>query len=69
MVDRLYPSTNPSSGRFRKSGLYATVRGECGNGRGGCINGRGHGRGRGGRSERGIGGCGQVSCEGGRGEN
>ena len=36
---RLYPTTNPSSGCFRKSVIYATVRGDRGRGRGGLFNG------------------------------
>ena len=50
VVARLYPSANPSSGRFRKRSIYDAGRGNRGGGRGGCFNGRGCGRGRGGRS-------------------
>ena len=49
MVARIYPSANPSSGRFRNLSIYAAGRGEHGNGRGGHFNGRGCVRGRGGR--------------------
>ena len=49
VVARLYSSVNPSSGRFRKSSIYAAGRGDRGGGRGGRFNGRGRGRGRGGR--------------------
>ena len=51
MVTRIYPSTNPSSGRFRKRSIYAAGREYCGSGRGGSFNGRGCDRGLG---ERGV---------------
>ena len=35
VVSRLYPSSNPSSGRFRKRSICATGCGDCGSGRGG----------------------------------
>ena len=41
LVARIYPSANPSSGRFRKRSIYATGRGDHGDGRGGRFNGRG----------------------------
>ena len=53
MIARLYPSDNPSSGRFRKRSLYAASRGYRGSRRGVSFNGRGIGRGSGGRGGRG----------------
>ena len=47
VVERIYPSDNPSSGRFRKRSIYAAVCGDRDGGRGGSFNGRGRGRGRG----------------------
>ena len=55
MVSRLYPSTNPSSGRFRKCSIYDAGRGDRGGGIGGRFNDRVRGRGRGGRGGRGRG--------------
>ena len=46
LVLRIYPYTNPWSGRFRNCGTYATGSGKCGSGRGRFFNGRGHVRGR-----------------------
>ena len=46
VIEILYPYNNPSSGRFRKRGIYATDRGDRGSGRGGRLNGQGHGSGR-----------------------
>ena len=63
MVARLYPSSNPSSGRFRNFIIYAAGRGDRGGGRGGRLNGRGCGRGRVGIGGRGRGG----NVQGGRG--
>ena len=65
MVARIYPSDNPTSGRLRKSSIYAAVRGDRDDGRGGSFNGSGSGRGHGGRGGRGRvghvqGGCGGV---------
>ena len=45
VVARLYPSTNPSSGRFRKRSIYDAGHGDRDGGRGGSFNGRGCGRG------------------------
>ena len=56
MGARLYPSNNPSPGRFRKRSIYAASRGDRGRERYGRFNGRGLGRGRRGRGERGRGG-------------
>ena len=53
VVARLNPYDNHSSGRFRKSSIYASRRGERGDGRGGSFNVRGRVRGRGGRGGRG----------------
>ena len=55
VVARLYPSANPSSGRFRKRSIYAAGCGDHGSGRGGRFNGICRGRVRGGRGGRGIG--------------
>ena len=55
VVTRLNPSTNPSSGCFRKRGIYATGRGDRGSERGGNFNGQGRDRGCGGRGGRGKG--------------
>ena len=49
IVAIIYPSSNPSSGRFRKRSINADGRGDRDSGRGGRFNGRGCGRGRGGR--------------------
>ena len=49
LVSRLYPSANPSSGRFRKRSIYTYGRGDRGGGRGVRSNGRGRGRVWGGR--------------------
>ena len=38
VVDIFYPSTNPSSGRFRKRGIYATGLGDHVSGRSGHFN-------------------------------
>ena len=45
VVLRLNPSSNPSSGRFRKCSIYATGYGYRGGGIGGSLNGRVCGRG------------------------
>ena len=47
LVARLYLSTNPSSDRFIKSGIYSTGCGDLRSRRGGRLNGQGHGRRRG----------------------
>ena len=52
VVTRLYPYSNPSSGRFINRSIYAAGRGDLGSGRCGLFNIRGHGRGRGGRCGR-----------------
>ena len=52
VVAILYPSTNPSSSHFRKSGIYATGRGERIIVRGGRFNVLGSVRGHGGRDGR-----------------
>ena len=65
VVSRLYPSSNPSSGRFRKHSIYATVRGEHDGGRGGRFNVIYHGRVHKGRGGRVRGGHGQVGRGGG----
>ena len=67
VVARLYPSTNPLSGRLIKRSIYVDGRGYRGCGIGGRTNGRGCGRGCGGRGGRGIGGHGQGVFGGGRG--
>ena len=53
MVARLYPSDNPSSGRFRKRSIYSTGRGYHDSRWGGCFNVRGPIRGRGWRGGQG----------------
>ena len=59
----LYPYTNPSSGRFRKRGIYATGRDDRIHGRGGRFNGLGCGKGCVGRGGQGRGGNGQECHE------
>ena len=64
VVARLYPPSNPSSGRSRKRSIYAADSGDRGGRRGGSFNGRVHGiilggrggRGRGGHFQGGLGG-------------
>ena len=53
VVARIYPSVNPSSGRFRERSIYTDGHGDRGDGRCGHFNGRGRGRGRGGRGDEG----------------
>ena len=63
LVEIIYPSVKPSSGRFKKRSIYAAGRGKRGSGIGGIFNGRGHVRGREGRGGRDRGG----HVQGGRG--
>ena len=64
VVTRISPTTNPSSDRFRKRGIYSTGPGDHSSGRDGRFNGRRRsrrcnvrgGRGRGGHGQRGHGG-------------
>ena len=49
VVTIIYSSANPSSGRFRKVSIYDASRGDHGVRRSVSFNGRGCGRGRGGR--------------------
>ena len=65
VVARLYPSDNPSSKRFRKRIIYAAGRGDRGVKRGGNVNDRGCGIGRGGRGVQGRVVHVQVVCGGG----
>ena len=67
MVTRIYPYSNPSSGRFKNRSIYAAGRGDLGSGRCGLFNIRGHGRGRGGRGGRARGVNFQGGCGGGSG--
>ena len=67
MFARLKPSANPSSNRFRNLSIYATGPGDCGRGRGGCLNFKDCGRGRGGRGGKVRIVHGRESCVGGSG--
>ena len=65
VVARLYPPSNPSSGRSRKRSIYDAGRGDLDGGICGRFNGRGRDRGCGGRCGRGRGGHVQGGCGGG----
>ena len=56
VIARLYPSANHSPGRPRKRIIYATGHRDHVRGRGGCFDGRGCGKGLGGRGGKGRGG-------------